>query len=156
NFPGVIAGDPELLEKISLADAARVDGHSPGISGRDLDAYLAAGVASDHESTSYEEALEKRRRGMWVFLRDASNAHNLVDVLALVVRYGTDMCAFCTDDREPDFVVREGHINQMCRLAVGHGLAAEDALVVASIGGARAHGLIGRGAIAPGYEADFS
>jgi adenine deaminase len=156
NFPGVIAGERDLLEKIDLAEASHVDGHAPGVSGRALDAYIAAGVGSDHESTTYEEALEKRRKGMWVFLREASNAHNLLDLLPLVTEHGTELCAFCTDDREPDFVVREGHINQMCRLAVRHGLAPEDALVLASIGGARAHGLTGRGAIAPGYGADFS
>jgi adenine deaminase len=156
NFPGVIAGERELLEKIDLDGATHVDGHAPGVSGRALDAYIVAGVRSDHESTTYEEALEKRRKGMWVFLREASNAHNLLDLLPLVAEHGTELCAFCTDDREPDFVVREGHINQMCRLAVQHGLAPEDALVLASIGGARAHGLTGRGAIAPGYGADFS
>ncbi len=156
NFPGVIAGEPDLLEKIDLAEATHVDGHAPGVRGRALDAYIAAGVRSDHESTTYAEALEKRRKGMWVFLREASNAHNLLDLLPLIAEHGTELCAFCTDDREPDFVVREGHINQMCRLAVQHGLAPEDALVLASIGGARAHDLTGRGAIAPGYGADFS
>ncbi len=156
NFPGVIAGDRDLLEKVDLPEATHADGHAPGVSGHALDAYIAAGISSDHESTSYEEALEKRRKGMWVFLREASNAHNLVDLLPLVTEHGTDLCAFCTDDREPDFIVREGHINQMCRLAVQHGLAPEDALVLASVGGARAHGLSGRGAVAPGYWADFS
>jgi adenine deaminase len=156
NFPGVIAGDPDLLEKVELREATHVDGHAPGVRGHALDAYIAAGIYSDHETTTYEEALEKRRKGMWVFLREASNARNLVDLLPLVIEYGTDLCAFSTDDREPDLIVREGHINQMCRLAVRNGLAPEDALVLASVGAARAHGLSGRGAIAPGYRADFS
>jgi adenine deaminase len=156
NFPGVIAGHREQLEKLSLRGATHVDGHAPGVRGRSLDAYLAAGVHSDHESTTSEEALEKRRKGAWVFIREASNAHNLVDLLPLVIDRGTDMCAFCTDDREPDDLLRDGGINHMCRLAVEHGLAAEDAVVLASINAARAHRLDGYGAIAPGYCADFS
>ncbi|MDQ6817369.1 MAG: amidohydrolase family protein, partial [Actinomycetota bacterium] len=156
NFPGVIAGDPEQLTKLALPGATHFDGHAPGVRGPALDAYLAAGIHSDHESTTYEEALEKRRKGAWVFLREASNARNLLDLLPLVIEHGTDMCAFCTDDREPADLLREGGINYMCRLAVAHGLPAEDALVLASIGAARAHGLRRHGAIAPGYRADFS
>lgn len=156
DFPAVIAGDRAVLEKIELDGARHVDGHAPQVRGHDLDAYIAAGISSDHECTTYDEALEKRRKGMWVFLREASNARNLLDLLPLVKEHGTDMCAFCTDDRLPDFFVREGHINQMCRMAVDHGLAPEEALVLASLGPARAHGLTGQGAIAPGYRADFS
>jgi len=155
NFPGVIAGEPAQLRKLALRGATHVDGHAPGVRGPRLDAYLAAGIQSDHESTTYEEALEKRRKGSWIFLREASNAHNLLDLLPLVLEHGTDLCAFCTDDRDPDDLLREGGINHMCRLAVEHGLAAEDALVLASIGAARAHGLREHGAIAPGYHADF-
>jgi adenine deaminase len=155
NFPGVIAGDPAELQKLALRGATHADGHAPGVRGPRLDAYLAAGIRSDHESTTYEEALEKRRKGSWIFLREASNAHNLLDLLPLVLEHGTDLCAFCTDDREPDHLLREGGINQMCRLAVEQGLAAEDALVLASIGAARAHGLLEHGAIAPGYQADL-
>jgi adenine deaminase len=156
NFPDLIAGDRAQLEKLSLRGSSHVDGHAPGVRGANLDAYLAAGIHSDHESTGYEEALEKRRKGSWVFLREASNARNLIDLLPLVIDHGVDMCAFCTDDREADALVREGGIDHMCRLAVQHGLAAEDALVLASLGGARAHGLDRTGAIAPGYRADFS
>jgi adenine deaminase len=132
-----------------------VDGHAPGLRGRSLDAYLAAGIRSDHESTTYEEALEKRRKGMWVLIREASNARNLVALLPLVKNYGPENCAFCTDDREPDFLVREGHINHICRLAVEHGLDPEDAILLASLHPARYHGLTDMGAIAPGFKADF-
>jgi adenine deaminase len=93
---------------------------------------------------------------MWVLLRDASNARNLVDLLPLVKRYGPENCAFCTDDREPDWLEREGHLNQMCRVAVAHGLPPEDAILLASLQGARYHGLTGRGALGPGYRADLS
>jgi adenine deaminase len=153
NFPGVIAGDPDVLERIV---APHVDGHAPGVVGMPLNAYVAAGISTDHEAITAEEALEKRRRGMWVLIREASNARNLRALLAMVREYGPQYCAFCTDDREPDFLYREGHINQMCRIAVAEGVAAEDVLVMASLHGARAHGLLDRGAIAPGYVADVA
>jgi len=155
NFPAVIAGDGDELKKLAVKGATHVDGHAPGLRGRSLDAYLAAGIRSDHESTTYEEALEKRRKGMWVLIREASNARNLVALLPLVKDYGPENCAFCTDDREPDFLVREGHINHMCRLAVEHGLTPEDAILLASLHPARYHGLTDMGAIAPGFKADF-
>jgi len=153
NFPGVIAGDPEVLSRMI---APHVDGHAPGVMGRALDAYAAAGISTDHEAFTAAEALEKRRRGMWVLIREASNAHNLRALLAMVREHGPGYCAFCTDDREPDFLYREGHIDQMCRIAVAEGVAAEDVLVMASLHGARAHGLLDRGAIAPGYVADLA
>jgi adenine deaminase len=154
NFPAVIAGDPAELAKLSLEGGAHVDGHAPGVTGRALDAYLATGISTDHEATTFEEALEKRRRGAWVLIREASNARNLRDLLPLVLRYGPEHCAFCTDDREPDELLREGHINQMCRVAVEQGVAVEDALLLATLHPARCHGMQGLGAIAPGYRAD--
>ena len=156
NFPGVVAADAAEIAKLEIPAATHADGHAPGLHGRALDAYIAAGIRSDHEATTYEEALEKRRKGMWVLLREASNARNLVDLLPLVKAYGPENCAFCTDDREPDFLQREGHINQMCRLAVAHGVSPEDAILLASLNPARYHGLGDRGVIAPGYIADFS
>jgi adenine deaminase len=153
DFPSVIAGDPEILAKIALH--AHVDGHAPGVTGAALDAYAAAGIRSDHEATTWEEALEKRRRGIWVLLREASNARNLLALLELVRRHGPEHCAFCTDDREPDMLVREGHIDAMCRQAVAAGIAPEDALLMATLHPARCHGLADLGAIAPGYRADL-
>jgi adenine deaminase len=155
NFPGVIAGDPEELAKLETGLTDHVDGHAPGVRGAPLNAYVAAGITTDHESFSYEEALEKRRLGMWVLLREASIARNLRDLLPLVKRYGTDRCAFCTDDREPDFIVEQGHINQMVRVAVEDGVSPEDALVMATINPALCHRLWWLGAIAPGYQADI-
>ena len=154
DFPSVIAGDPDVLAKVALHP--HVDGHAPGVSGRALDAYAAAGIRSDHESTTWEEALEKRRRGLWVLLREASNARNLSALLELVRRHGPEYCAFCTDDREPDMLVREGHIDAMCRQAVAEGIAPEDVLVMASLHPARCHGLAELGAIAPGFHADMA
>ena len=155
NFPGVIAGDRAVLERLEVDGARHADGHAPGVTGRALDAYVAAGIRSDHEATTLAEALEKRRRGMWVLIREASNARNLRDLLPLVARYGPEHCAFCTDDREPDLLFREGHIDQMCRIAVAEGIAPEDALLMATLHAARCHGLLDRGAIAPGLRADL-
>jgi adenine deaminase len=154
NFPGVIAGLPSELAKLETGLTNHVDGHAPGVRGPALNAYIAAGIRSDHEATTYEEALEKRRLGMWVMLREASIAHNLRDLLPLVKRHGTERCMLCTDDREPDFVVEHGHINQMVRVAVAEGVSPEDAMVMATINPASYHRLWHLGAIAPGYQAD--
>ena len=155
NFPGVIAGEAAEMAKLSTGLTDHVDGHAPGVCGPALNAYIAAGIHSDHEATTYEEALEKRRLGMWVMLREASIARNLRDLLPLVKKFGTERCVFCTDDREPGFIVEEGHINQMVRLAVAEGISPEDALVMATINPASYHRLWHLGAIAPGYQADI-
>jgi adenine deaminase len=155
NFPGVIAGSPAELSKLSTGLTSHVDGHAPGVRGPALNAYVVAGIGSDHESFTFEEALEKRRLGMWVLLREASIARNLRDLLPLIKRYGTERCAFCTDDREPDFIVEHGHINQMVRVAVEEGVSPEDALVMATLNPALCHRLWRLGAIAPGYQADI-
>jgi adenine deaminase len=155
NFPGVIAGDPEMLARIATAGHRRVDGHSPGVLGSALDAYLAAGVESDHESTTLEEVVERRRKGMWIFLRQGSASQNLVALAPHVVEHGTDLAAFCTDDREPDTLLREGHINDCARLAVAAGVSEIDALLLASTNPARYHGFQHLGNLGPGYQADI-
>jgi adenine deaminase len=155
NFPGVIAGSESEVAKLQTGLTDHVDGHAPGVRGPALNAYIAAGIRSDHEATTYEEALEKRRLGMWVMLREASIARNLRDLLPLVKRYGTDRCMFCTDDREPSFIVEEGHIDQMVRVAVEEGISPEDAVVMATLNPAGYHRLRTLGAIAPGYQADI-
>ena len=99
NFPGVIAGHPDEVAKLQTGLTDHVDGHAPGVRGAGLNAYIAAGIRSDHEATTFEEALEKRRLGMWVLLREASIARNLRDLLPLVKRYGPERCMFCTDDQ---------------------------------------------------------
>jgi adenine deaminase len=154
NFPGVIAGDPEMLAKIAEAGARRVDGHAPGVLGRELDAYLVAGVESDHECTELEEAEEKRRKGMWIFVREGSASRNLSTLIPTVVRHGTARVALCTDDREPDTLLDEGHINDCVRLAVKAGVCIEDALVVATANPAEYHRFDHLGWLAPGYQAD--
>src|SRR5467141_3536573 len=155
NFPGVIAGAESEVAKLQTGLTDHVDGHAPGVRGPALNAYISAGIQSDHEATTFEEALEKRRLGMWILLREASIARNLRDLLPLVKRYGPERCAFCTDDREPDFIVEQGHINQMVRVAVEDGISPEDAVVMATINPATYHRLWRLGAIAPGYQADI-
>jgi adenine deaminase len=155
NFPGVIAGSESEVAKLQTGLTDHVDGHAPGVRGPALNAYIAAGIRSDHEATTFEEALEKRRLGMWVMLREASIARNLRDLLPLVKRYGTERCMFCTDDREPSFIVEEGHIDQMVRVAVEEGISPEDAVVMATLNPALYHRLRSHGAIAPGYQADI-
>ena len=155
NFPGVIAGLESELAKLETGLTDHIDGHAPGVRGRSLNAYIAAGIRSDHEATTFEEALEKRRLGMWVMLREASIARNLRDLLPLVKQYGSERCMFCTDDREPDFIVEQGHINQMVRVAVEDGISPEDAVIMATINSATYHRLWHLGAVAPGYQADI-
>ncbi len=155
NFPGVIAGEPEMLARIAAAGSLRVDGHSPGVSGRRLDAYIAAGVESDHEATRLGEAEEKRRKGMWVFLRQGSASQNLVDLAPSIVAHGTDLAAFCTDDREPDTLRRLGHINDCARLAVTCGISEIEAILLASTNPARYHGFTHLGSLGPGHQADI-
>jgi adenine deaminase len=154
NFPGVVAGDAELLAKIAAAGDLRVDGHAPGLTGPALDAYLAAGVESDHECTMLEEAEEKRRKGMWIFVRQGSASKNLADLIPTVLRHGTERVALCSDDREPDTILADGHVNDCVRLAIACGVPAEDALVLATSNPAQYHNFHHLGWLAPGYQAD--
>ena len=155
NFPGVIAGDERELEKLGLSGATHVDGHAPGVLGKQLNAYAAAGIRSDHEAMTPGEGRERLRAGMWLLIREASGARNLHALLPLVAEYGPSRIAFCTDDREPEHIADEGHINGMVRAAVAYGIAPEDALVMASHNPALWHGLAHLGAVAPGYQADM-
>ncbi len=155
NYPGVIAGSPAELEKLLLDGAAHVDGHAPGVHGKELQAYAAAGIASDHEALTVEEGRERLRAGMWLLIREASMARNLIDLLPLVHELGPTRIAFCTDDRDPEDIADDGHVNGMVRKAVAAGIAPEDALLMASLHPALWHGLHHHGAIAPGYHADL-
>jgi adenine deaminase len=155
NFPGVIAGDESELTKLGLAGATHVDGHAPGVLGKQLNAYAAAGIRSDHEALTVEEGRERLRAGMWLLIREASMARNLQALLPLVREFGTARIAFCTDDKDPDDIAERGHVNGMVRDAIAAGIDPADALVLASLNGALWHGLSHLGAIAPGYQADL-
>jgi adenine deaminase len=155
NFPGVINADPDELEKLALASGVHVDGHAPGVLGNALNAYAAAGIRSDHEALTPEEGRQRLRNGMWLLIREASMARNLHALLPLVKEFGTNRIAFCTDDRDPEDIAENGHINGMVREAVAAGIAPEDAVVLATINSATWHRLWHLGAIAPGYQADM-
>jgi adenine deaminase len=152
NFPGVVGGATSELAKLELA--RHVDGHAPGVLGRALNAYAAAGIGSDHEAYTAEEGRERLRAGMWLLIREATAARNLHALLPLVAEFGPNRIAFCTDDREPEHIAADGHLNSMVRDAVAFGIPPEDALVCASLNPALWHGLQELGAIAPGYRAD--
>jgi adenine deaminase len=154
NYPGVVSGDPHELEKLALR-ASHVDGHAPGVLGKELQAYAAAGIRSDHEVSTLEEGRERLRAGMWVLIREASAARNLEALLPLVEEFGPGRLAFCTDDREPEHIAEEGHMNSIVRVAVERGVAVEDALVMASLNGALWHRVGHLGALAPGFQADL-
>jgi adenine deaminase len=155
NFPGVVSGAESELAKLELHGAEHVDGHAPGVLGRALNAYASAGIRSDHEARTIEEGRERLRAGMWLLIREASGARNLRDLLPLAKEYGPHRIAFCTDDREPEHIADEGHVNSMVRAAVAEGVPPEDAVVMASLNPAVWHRLGNVGAIAPGYQADL-
>ncbi len=157
NFPGLLNADPDVLAKVELGQLAGVpiDGHAPGLAGKELCGYLAAGVESDHETTRAEEAEEKLRLGMWLMVREGSTEHNLADLLPVVQRLRARRVMLVTDDRTPTDLRDEGHLDHALRLAIRHGLEPVWAVALASINPAERFGLKRLGAIAPGYRADL-
>ncbi len=155
NYPGVICGNPDVLAKVNAGLARRVvDGHAPGLSGMGLRAYAAAGISSDHESTTAAEAMEKLRLGMRVFIREGSAARNLEALLPAVTAANAHMFSFCTDDRHPGDLHQQGHIDHVVRRAIGMGMEPCRAIAMGSVNTARHYGKRDLGAIAPGYLAD--
>ncbi|MFQ5691724.1 MAG: adenine deaminase, partial [Nitrospinota bacterium] len=156
NYPGVVAGDPGVLDKVLLADGGRVDGHAPGLSGRDLCAYAAAGVHSDHECVTAEEAREKLRLGLYVMIREGSTAKNLEALLPVVRPENAGRFSLVTDDVDPADLSGKGHLDYVLNRAIGLGLDPMTALQMVTINSARYFGLSDRGAIAPGRRADLA
>ena len=155
NYPGVLYQDPQVMGKLVAAGDRPVDGHAPGLSGFDLNAYILAGPGSDHEACHLDEAREKLRAGMHVMIREGSSEKNLVDLLPLINDFNSQNCSLVTDDRHCDDLLRDGHLDHTIRLAVSRGLSPLRAIQMASINTARYFGLRRRGAVAPGYRADF-
>jgi adenine deaminase len=154
NYPGVLFLDPEVLAKLHAADERPVDGHAPGLTGLDLNAYILAGPGNDHEAVHLAEAREKLRKGMHVMIREGSSEKNLADLLPLVGDFNSQNFSLVTDDRHCDDLLRSGHLDHTVRLAVSLGLPP-----AGHPDGLHQHGpyfrLHRRGAVAPGYRADF-
>jgi adenine deaminase len=157
NMPGVLNADEQVLAKITATQQHKlvVDGHAPGLSGPDLCAYAAAGIMSDHECTTLEEARQRIRLGMWLMIREGSAACNLDALLPLVKELHPPRVFFVTDDRDPLDLTTRGHIDSMVRRAVELGLDAVEAIRLASYNTAQYFRLYNRGAIAPGFVADL-
>ncbi|MFP3981932.1 MAG: adenine deaminase, partial [Desulfobacterales bacterium] len=158
DFPGVIQGDPAILEKIEAAAAHHkpVDGHAPGLSGKDLSAYLAAGIASDHECISASEAMEKLRSGMHIMIREGTGARNLADLLGIINEQTAGRIMWCTDDRHAHDILRYGHMDDILRKAAAGGIDPVAAIRMATLNPASYFNLSRLGAIAPGHRADLA
>jgi len=155
NYPGVLYRDESVLDKLRAFSDRRIDGHAPGVMGRDLESYVAAGIASDHECTTVEEAREKIRLGMRVMIREASNAHNLKALLPIITPKNARRILFVTDDRFPADLIDEGHIDYIVRTAIREGLDPVTAIQIATLNASEYFNLHDRGAIAPGRRADL-
>ncbi len=155
NFPGVVAGDEDVLDKLRIFKDDVIDGHCPGLSDKALQAYVAAGIASDHECTTVEEAREKLGAGMVIFIREATNARNLKNLLPLVTEANHHRICFCTDDRQPADLLDEGHMDFMVRTAIAEGLDPIIAIRLATWNPSVYFRLHDRGAIVPGRRADM-
>ncbi len=157
DFAAAARGDDELLRKIELMEAGTVDGHSPGMAGRALQAYRLAGIQTDHECASWPEALERLRAGFIIQIREGSAAKNLEAIVSGILRDGVacDRFVFCTDDVHLDDVEKNGHIDRNIRMAVALGMEPVRAVKIATLNAARAYGFRDRGAVAPGFRADL-
>ena len=159
NSYGVIHNDAEVVSKIVAAQAhhKKIDGHAPGLVGKDLDTYVAAGVYSDHECSTMEDALEKLKRGQFIMIREGTAARNLEALAGLLTPQYAERCMFCTDDKHPNDLLEKGHIDYICREAINkYGADPILTVKVACHHASRYFLLNNRGAIAPGYLADFA
>ncbi len=155
SFPAVLAEEPGILAKLEAFQGRQIDGHAPLLSGRDLSAYAAVGIRTEHEATGIEEAREKLVKGMGVLMREGSVAKNVATLAPLLTDYTSARMAFCTDDRNPVEIVAEGHIDHAVRTAIRAGARPAAAYRAASLAAAEIMGLRDRGLVAPGYRADL-
>lgn len=155
NYPGVIHQDPGIMAKLRAFEGAHIDGHAPLLSGRDLNAYIAAGIRTEHEATTAKEAREKLQKGMRVLIREGSVSKDLDALLPLLDERTAAYMCFCTDDRNPLDIGEHGHLDYMIRTAIARGTSPVAAYRAASLSAAEAFGLKDRGLIAPGQRADI-
>lgn len=156
NFPGVLHLDPEALSKLDLFEGRHIDGHAPLLRGMALNGYLAAGIRTDHETTTAEEAREKLSKGMQILIREGSVSKDLHALIPLITERNSAFISFCTDDRNPLDIAEEGHLDFMIRTAIAHGADPLAAYRAAAISAARAFRLHDRGLVAPGWRADLA
>lgn len=156
NFPGVINAADSDLEKIIIAKKAGkpIDGHVPGISGKELNAYASTGILTDHECSTVQEMKERLERGMYVLMRQGSACHNLRTLLKGLTPENSRRCLLCSDDRQPRTILHEGHLDNHLRICIDEGVDPVTAIRMATLNAAECYGLKDRGAIAPGYRAD--
>lgn len=155
NYPGVLAKDPTCMAKLKAFQGRHIDGHAPLLRGKRLNAYLATGIRTDHETTTAEEAREKLRKGMHILIREGSVSKDLDALLPIITERHSPFIALCTDDRNPLDIAEHGHLDHMIRTAIAGGVEPLAIYRAASISGARAFGLADRGLIAPGWRADL-
>lgn len=155
NYPGVIHGDESVLDKLRMFKGKVIDGHCPALNGQSLNAYVTAGVRSEHECTTVEEAMEKLRLGLTIFIREGTATRNLVPLLPMINEYTAQQICFCTDDRIPASLIDDGSIDYMIRVAIESGVDPVRAIQMGTINTARFFGLRDRGAVAPGRRADL-
>jgi adenine deaminase len=156
NYPGVLALDPGALEKISLFSGRHIDGHAPLLRGMALNGYLAAGIRTDHETTTAAEALEKLSKGMHILIREGSVSKDLHALIPIITERNSPFIALCTDDRNPLDIAEEGHLDFMIRTAIAEGAEPLAVYRAASMSAARAFRLHDRGLVAPGWRADLA
>ena len=156
NYPGVLAGDPDCFEKLEAFRGRHIDGHAPLLRGRDLNGYIAAGIRTEHEATTHDEALEKLRKGLRLLIREGSVSKDLAALAPLITERFAPYLAFCTDDRNPLDIAEHGHIDHMIRTAIALGADPLSVYRTASLSAAEAFGLKDRGLIAPGKRADIA
>jgi adenine deaminase len=155
DFVGVINGDKSIWDKIDMIGNKFIDGHAPGVSGKDLNAYLLGGIMADHECTTKQEAIEKVARGMYVMIREGSVTRDLVSLLPAINNKNLSRFLFATDDRDPGDLYEDGHINFVIKKAIENGISPLRAIKLATLNSAKALNLKNVGAIAPGYKADL-
>lgn len=155
NYPGVINADKQVLQKIKTFAGKPIDGHAPGVTGKEINAYVAAGVGSDHECVNYQEAYEKMRLGMFIFVREATGAKNLAALAGLFNQSLIDRLCLCTDDRHPHDLIDRGSIDYIIRSAIDLGVDPLLAIKAGTINPANYFGLKDRGAVVPGRRADL-
>lgn len=155
NYPGVLCGSDSVVEKLIAFRSGIRDGHAPLLSGKDLNAYIAAGIRSDHECTILAEAREKLRLGMHIMIREGTQAKNLKELLPLVIPWNSRHCSFVTDDLHPHDLLTKGHLDHLIDMAEGEGMEPVEAIRMVTCNTARYFGLRDVGAVAPGYRADL-